>query len=118
MPSEVIIANTLSPVSFVAGTDQQLQFAVLDSASAIVDLNNCYCFWVMGSILNPTTISASATGSLVSGSSNIFYADLQPSDTSGLQGIFIQQPRIVDVNGKYYIPGQGKVVVFGVNGSG
>ena len=22
------------------------------------------------------------------------------------------------VNGKYYIPGQGKVVVFGVNGSG
>ena len=56
----------------------------------------------MGSILKPTTISASVIGHPDSGSSTIYYADLVPSDTSGLQGVFIQQPRIVDVNGKYY----------------
>jgi len=114
MPSEVIVINNLPPISFVGGTDQRLEFTVVDSASAVIDLSSSgsYCFWVMGPISNPTNISASGIGTYISGSVDRYYIELVPSDTENLGGVYIQQPIVVDGNGKFYIPGQGKVTIF------
>jgi hypothetical protein len=107
-----VIANTLDEVSFIAGTNQRIYFTVSDSASAIVDLTASVCYWSMSPAGDLSYTAASAVGHPVSGSPEIYYVDLVPSDTTGLSGIFIQQPKIIDFLGNVFIPDQGKIVIW------
>ena len=107
-----VIANTLETISFIAGTDQRIYFTVSDSASAVVNLTTATCYWSMSPEGDPTYIAASAIGHPISGSPEKYYADLVPSDTTELSGIFIQQPKIVDFLGKTFMPDQGKIIIW------
>lgn len=100
--------NSLSDISFIAGSIYTIKFIVTNQSGSPVDLSTATCKWAM-SPYGTDYIQLSKTGSVIS--SNEFDIILSPSDTAGLSGKFTHQPSITFTGGVKIIPAQGIITL-------
>mgnify|MGYP001184891385 CR=1 FL=1 len=103
--------NTLSEVSFIAGTTQIFEFAVVDNSGYPVDLGAATCSWKMSYFSNPTETVVSKSGTVFGTGSDSFRVTLTTADTQELYGKFIHQPVVIDFAGKEYRLDQGLITI-------
>lgn len=100
----------LTEFSMIAGSNQELTFAVYDEYGNPIDLSGATITWYLayygyaGANVTKTAVSGSAT--------NNFVVYLDGSDTASLAGKFVQQYKIVDTSGSVFRPSQGLVTLF------
>ncbi len=101
--------NSLTTVSFMAGSSYTIQFQVKDASGVIQDISTATMKWLL-SPYGESSNNVLEKNATISGSS-IFQIDILPEDTVGLNGVYIQQPRIVDFYGNVFIDKQGLVLI-------
>jgi len=107
----IATANDLSPISFIAGTVQELIFYIYTAGSVAKDLTTSTCTWEMARYGSGT--SALTKNAVVSGSPvNKMVVTLTSDDTESLSGKFIHQPVIDDGGSDEYRPSQGIIQIF------
>ena len=100
----------LAEFSMIAGTDQELTFAVYDEYGNAIDVSGATITWYLayygyaGANVTKTAVSGSATNNFV-----VYLAD---TDTASLAGKFVQQYKIVDSSGSTFRPSQGCLNIF------
>lgn len=100
----------LAEFSMIAGSNQELTFAVYDEYGNAIDLSGATITWYLahygyaGATVTKTAVSGSAT--------NNFVVYLEGSDTASLAGKFVQQYKIVDTSGSVFRPSQGLLNLF------
>ena len=105
-------ADDLDPISFIAGTEQELTFYIYDSpsGSSTKDLSGATCTWEMARYGSDSTLVTKAA--VVSGSPiNMMVVTLASSDSETLSGKFIHQPVITEGDTEYR-PSQGIINIF------
>jgi len=105
-------ANDLDPISFIAGTYQELTFYIYDSASgsATKDLSAATCTWEMARYGSDDTVLTKTA--VVSGSPiNMMVVTLASSDTEALSGKFIHQ-NVITEGAIERRPSQGIITIF------
>ena len=100
--------NNLTEFAFIAGSDQNLFFDVYTSGSVAVDLSGASVTWHLARYGTSTAI-VSKSGTVSGSPINKFSVRVVSSDTSGLEGKFIQQYSITDVSGSVIRPAQGLI---------
>jgi hypothetical protein len=111
----IITANDLDEISFIAGSEQELQFDLYDSASALLNLSSATCSWKMCQYGDPSYAVVSKSGSYVTISAspiNRFTVLLTSSDTDSLSGMFQHQPIVIDYLGTEFHPSQGLITIW------
>lgn len=101
--------NTLEETYFIAGTEYTFQFTLYDSLQELLDITSCSCTWKMSWIGQPNISILTKSGSPID--TNSYQIKLDVADTLGLEGKFIQQPIIEDVDGFIYRPAQGLITI-------
>ncbi len=110
-PFDVVVANNLETISFVAGDKQIYTFDVYTSACVAVNLTGATTKWTLSDYGNPLSVRLVKDGVLAGDPTNRFIVTLTKDDTVALEGVFIQQPSIVDISGSSFHPGQGEVYI-------
>jgi len=111
-PFDIIQANNINEISFIAGDKQVLNFDIYDSASAAVNITSASAQWTLSRFGDPSVANLVKSGTISGSPTNRFTVTLTYNDTYNLSGIFIQQPILTDILGDIYHPGQGKVTIF------
>lgn len=100
----------LAEFSMIAGSNQELTFAVYDEYGNAIDLSGATITWYLSYY---GYSSAEVTKTAISGSAtNNFVVYLDDSDTASLAGKFVQQYKIVDTSGSTFKPSQGLITLF------
>ena len=111
---EVKYKIDLTPVSFIAGDYQEFVYNLVnDETLAPVDIGAArelgMILFTYGDNEHPL-IAKSGEPITVNGVTSAFLVRLTSEDTKDLNsGLYIQQPYLVDDNGKIFRPGQGTV---------
>lgn len=97
----------LETISFIAGTKYTITFPVFDENGAPVSMVTGRMTWLLSPYGQPETriLQKEATTS----GSYSFVVTLDPQDTMGLGGIYLQQPLLRDVDNNEFRAGQGVV---------
>lgn len=111
-PFDVITAENLSEFSFIAGDKQIISYYVYDSASSVVDLTGSTVYWTLSRYGDLSTPLLVKSGTIPGSPINLFTIVLTEADTLSLDGVFIQQPTIIDTSGSAYHPAQGKITIW------
>lgn len=108
----------LAQIQFIGGNTIDLTFNVLDSSGAVVDLNGATIVWNLrqyGNFFTSAVITKSSTIAseilIIDASNGIFKVFLLSSDTTSLNGKFVQQPVITDFADNTFIPDQGIIII-------
>jgi len=99
----------LPDFTFIAGTEQEFTFNILDSASAAMSLTSCTCTWELAYFGSASSVLVKTA--TTSGSSNVMVVTLASGDTTGLSGRFVHQPVVTTLAGKEYRPSQGLITI-------
>ncbi len=92
----------LEETSFIAGQDLTLRFDLYNESDAPIELSNaCTLRWMLSPYGQPEYNLLEKQGIVISGT-NYFTISLQASDTYILGGIYLQQIKVTDLNGKTY----------------
>jgi hypothetical protein len=99
----------LEEIQFIAGTQQELTFAIFDSSGSPMNLAGSTCTYVVAPYGQSNAV---LTKSATSGSSsNQMVVTLASADTSNLSGKYTQMPVIVTLAGSEYRPSLGIVQI-------
>lgn len=100
----------MEPVSFIAGDYQEFQYNITDSETgldvSLVAAQTKMVLYPYGDNENPSLV---VDGEIVGKNNSAFRIQLTSDATKDLRGLYIQQPIIIDNNGKVFRPGQGAV---------
>jgi len=103
----------LSPIDFIGGTEQTLNYYIYDQTSACpLDLTSSTCYVSISPYGNSNYVSIMASGSPSGSPVNHFVAVISGCATQLLNGKFTQQPVILDFDGNEFRPGLGYVTIF------
>ncbi len=113
---DCLTVNDLAPITFIAGTEQTLNYYVYDQTTGCaLDLSTSQCSVVISPYGNPNYIAIEVSGSTLGTPVNKFYAVISGCASSALSGKFIQQPKIIDLDGSIFRPSQGIVNITPAN---
>ena len=111
-----IVAFNLPEVQMHAGDHQSWAYQLYDSsssASALLDLNASTASVKLFRYGDTSTTIVELPGVIDNSQLGTIVVDFPGASSINLSGTYIQQPTIIDYQGKKHIPAQGKVVVFG-----
>jgi len=100
--------NSLSEISFIAGTSFTIKFSVLSQTGSPIDLSTATCKWYLAAYGTDFTVLRK-TGSVIA--AGMFSILLSPTDTANLAGKYTHQPSINFANGNTIYPAQGILTV-------
>lgn len=103
--------DSLEDVTFIAGTDFQLEFPLYNETGNAININASTMKWLLGYYNNPN-IAPIIEKTGVAVNDNTFVVTLSEGDTINLgDDVYIQQMVITDTAGKKVRPAQGKVII-------
>jgi len=101
--------NNLPEITFIAGSNQELEFYVYTSGCAALDISGATITWGLAQFGNPTAI-LTKSGIISASPVNKFTVYLTHADTATLAAKkYIQQYEILDTSGSTANPSQGLV---------
>lgn len=103
-------AYNLTPISFIAGTEQRLSFLIYTSASVAMDLSDKDCTWEMARFGGSDTI-LTKTAVVPGDPINMMVITLESSETASFSGKYIQQP-VITSGSSQYRPSQGIIQIY------
>jgi len=113
---DCLTVNDLAPITFIAGTEQTLNYYMYDQTSGCaLDVTTSICSVVISPYGNPNYVAVEASGSPSGSPVNHFYAVTSGCASSALSGKFTQQPKILDFDGTEFRPSQGLVQINSAN---
>lgn len=99
---------TLEEQHFIAGSSITYEFNVFDGETGLeVDLNGFTIMWYLCVYGEPNNIVVQKQG--IWDHLNVFRVQLDPQDTRDLDGLYTQQPLLIDPNGNEFRPTQGLI---------
>jgi len=105
--------NNLTTISFIAGTTYSVRYQVKNSSGVVQDISTATMRLLLSPYGQPTVCSLNKLASIYN--AHTFQVDLIPSDTSELNGVYIQQPLITDISGQEFRDKQGLVLIMPAN---
>jgi len=103
--------NTLEKISFIAGTLYTLEYMVYDEDGVTpLDLNSSTTKLYLCPYGQQNFIAVDADG-VLSVTTGLFTVELTKAMTQNLSGTYIQQPTVIDFEGKEFRLGQGEIVI-------
>jgi|WetSurMetagenome_2_1015567.scaffolds.fasta_scaffold597963_1 hypothetical protein len=100
--------NSLTDISFIAGTDYTIKFVVNSQAGSPIDLSTATCKWYLAPYGTDFTVLRK-TGSVIA--AGTFSILLSANDTIDFFGKYTHQPSITFSNGKIIYPAQGIITI-------
>jgi hypothetical protein len=98
----------LEPFRFIGGTEQTLGYYMYDQTSGCpLDITTAQCSVIISPYGNPNYVTLVASGSPTGSPVNYFIATISGCATQLISGKFVQQPRIIDIDGGENTPSQG-----------
>lgn len=102
---------TFTQIDFIAGTDQTINYTILDTSGSPVDINGATIEFKLKQYGDFYTQSIlTKTGSIVDAPTGKCKVILTESNTEALSGKFVQQLKITDFSGSIF-KGQGIIVI-------
>ena len=103
--------NSLTEISFIAGTEYILTFDVYDINMSPLSLSGSTCTWTLSPYGQPEYAILTKTGNISGSIPNEFSITLGLADTETLSGKYVQQPIVVDITGNENRPSQGILTI-------
>jgi len=100
--------NSLSDISFIAGTSYTIKFSCTSQSGSPIDLSTATCKWYLAAYGTDFTVLRK-TGSVIA--AGMFSILLSPTDTANLAGKYTHQPSINFAYGNTIYPAQGILTV-------
>jgi len=101
--------NDLEEIIFIGGTNYILEFNVYDELGVLIDITSSTVEWTMSYYGQPDTAILTKTGTKTG--TNTFEIEIDSVDTVDLEGKFIHQPVITDLDQNEFRPSQGILTI-------
>ena len=108
--------NSMADTEFIAGSRYILYFEMFEADGVTpLDLTGGSASVRVSYLGQPETSVITLTGVLDVIPINTWTATFQPADTTGLEGVFVMQPRVTDSASAEFISAQGRLVLLPEN---
>jgi len=107
--------NSMEDLGLIAGNTFTLEFEFYDQNNVALDLTGGSVSYRLAPLARPNATILDITGTITG--LNTAEIILSTSDTEGLGGEYIGQPRLADFQGDLFIPAQQEVIIIEDNES-